>query len=102
MKKSWRYHAFCFGANPEIFDDPAHTETAKAYCLRCPVSDMCLAEAILLGPSTEGTWGGTTQDERAALKRGGHRVSCPGCGGQSVFNDGSSEICVSCGLSWRA
>lgn len=98
MENWWR-RAFCFGANPEIFDDPMHVETAKAYCLRCPVTTECLDDAV--DKNDEGVRGGTTYDERMALKRGGRRASCPGCGGKNVFNDGSGEVCLSCGLSWR-
>lgn len=99
--RNWRHRAFCLGANPEVFDDPGHTETAKAYCTRCPVTVECLDFALSMTPNPEGTWGGTTLDERNALKRGGHRMSCPGCGGQNVFNDGAGEICIGCGLSWQ-
>lgn len=97
--KNWRHRAFCRGANPEIFDDGFDVNTAKAYCLRCPVTVECLDDAV--AKNDEGVRGGTTYDERTALKRGGHRASCPGCGAKNVFNDGSSEVCVGCGLSWR-
>lgn len=99
--KNWRLRAFCSGANPEIFDDPWHGETAKEYCRRCAVRDECLAYALTQGKNLEGTWGGTTQAERSSLLRGGHRTSCPGCGDQNKYSDGQFEICVSCGLSWQ-
>lgn len=97
----WRHRAFCRGANSEIFDDPWHTETAKEYCRRCLVTDKCLAFALTLENDLDGTWGGTSKSDRVALKRGGYRVSCPGCLGGSIYNDGSAAICVGCGLTWR-
>lgn len=89
---------YCRGANPDIFSEAGHEDTAKGYCQRCPVSVQCLDWA--LRENEEGIWGGTTDDERKALKRGGNRRSCPGCGGRKIYSDGSSEICLSCGLSW--
>lgn len=92
-------YPFCAGADPDIFFDDQHPETAKAYCQRCPVVEWCLAVALAV-PYTVGVWGGTTEDERRALKRGGNRKTCPGCGGGTIYSDGLSEICVDCGLSW--
>ena len=95
----WIKRAFCAGANPDIFDDEASAETARAYCSLCKVQVDCLTFALSF-PDTSGVWGGTTEAERRALKRGGPRASCPGCGNTQLFSDGHSEICVACGLSW--
>lgn len=100
MPRDWRHRALCRTANPEVFEDPAHEETALAICQRCSVHAQCLEYALSLSPAPEGVWGRTTFDERQRIKRGGHRASCPGCGGSEVFNDGVAEICLSCGISW--
>lgn len=102
MTHEWRLRAYCLihKVNPEVFEDPAHEETALAICQRCSVHVECLAYALSLKPHPEGVWGRTTYDERRGVKRGGHRASCPGCTGTNVFSDGVGEICVSCGLSW--
>ena len=94
---SWMMMGYCLGANPEIFEEEDQVETAKAYCNRCVVKLTCLSWAM---DNTEsGVWGGTTDAERRALKRGG-RQSCPMCGGQQLFDDGVSKICIPCGTSW--
>lgn len=95
----WVKKAYCAGANPEIFEEDGNVETALAYCVMCPVRGDCLTFALSL-PEVFGVWGGTTESERRALKRGGPRASCPGCGGTTLYTDGYSEICVACGLSW--
>jgi WhiB family redox-sensing transcriptional regulator len=41
---------------------------AKRICLACPVRKRCLAWALELGAAS-GIWGGTTEDERRALRR---------------------------------
>lgn len=98
----WRLKGRCRGADPEIFDgDPLHDETAKAYCFRCVVRTECLEYALENHNLIVGVWGGLNDDERKALRRGGDRSSCPGCRGLRHFSDGYSEICLSCGLTWR-
>ena len=95
----WVEKAYCAGANPEIFEEDAHIETALAYCVMCPVRVDCLTFALSL-PEVFGVWGGTTEPERRALKRGGSRASCPGCSNMMLFVDERTEVCVACGLSW--
>lgn len=98
----WMKRGFCRGANPDIFDgEPGYDEIAKGYCLRCDVRLECL-EYALSRTDVIGVWGGMTEYERTAQKRGGKRASCPGCRGVNVYSDGSSEICVSCGVSWKS
>jgi WhiB family redox-sensing transcriptional regulator len=69
--QSWRHHAACRGAGPDLFapggSDPAAAGAAKAVCHRCPVTADCLAAALRGGE--HGVWGGTTYDERRALVR---------------------------------
>ena len=45
---------------------------AKRICLACPVRKRCLAWALELGAAS-GIWGGTTEDERRALRRAAAR-----------------------------
>jgi WhiB family redox-sensing transcriptional regulator len=91
---------FCVivGANPDLFYEDGYETIAKAYCQRCRVVTQCLEWA--LNHNENGIWGGTTEPERRALKRGGERRSCPGCLNTLIFTDDLSNVCVSCGLSW--
>jgi WhiB family transcriptional regulator, redox-sensing transcriptional regulator len=43
-------------------------EAAKRVCQRCPVMTACLHRALDLG-QVSGIWGGTTEEERRALRR---------------------------------
>lgn len=63
------------GEDPELFfpvgtSGPAQEEiaAAKRICARCPVAGPCLAWALATG-QTSGVWGGTGEEERAALLR---------------------------------
>jgi hypothetical protein len=47
-------------------------------------------------------WGGLSEDERRAYKRGGPRRTCPGCRDRLHYSDGLTEICLSCGLTWSS
>jgi WhiB family redox-sensing transcriptional regulator len=95
------HRAYCRGANPEIFEDSGHVETALEYCRRCLVHVYCLEYALSLTPHPEGVWGGTTEEDRRRLRRGGYRVTCPGCLGVRVYTDGVTEACLNCGLAWK-
>jgi hypothetical protein len=59
------------GVNPEIFfPDPTDRETileAKSYCLECKVTSDCLTFGMKT--NSFGIWGGTTDEERRAIKR---------------------------------
>jgi WhiB family redox-sensing transcriptional regulator len=71
----WRDHANCRGLDPDLFF-PVGTsgaslteiEAAKRVCQGCPVLTPCLRLALDLGP-VHGIWGGTTEEERRALRR---------------------------------
>ncbi|PAZ10959.1 transcription factor WhiB [Streptomyces sp. SA15] len=72
---NWRDHAACRHEDPDLFfpigtTGPAlvQTERAKAVCRRCPVREECLQWALDTG-QTLGVWGGTSENERRALKR---------------------------------
>ena len=73
----WRHHALCRDEDPELFfpigtTGPAATqvEQAKVVCRRCPAVEPCLTWALETGQDS-GVWGGTSEDERRALKRSG-------------------------------
>jgi WhiB family redox-sensing transcriptional regulator len=74
-RADWRDHAACGGLDPDLFF-PVGTsgasltdiETAKRVCQHCPVTTSCLRWALDLG-QVSGIWGGTTEEERRALRR---------------------------------
>ncbi|MFH8370193.1 WhiB family transcriptional regulator [Streptomyces sp. NPDC018031] len=75
----WRARAACLDEDPELFfpvgsGGPAllQTESAKAICRGCPVRDACLGWALESGQES-GVWGGTSEDERRALRRRARR-----------------------------
>ena len=54
----------------------ARTETAKEMCSWCPIIHDCLLWGLYR--EKHGVWGGTTEDERAALRRrAGIRLHSP-------------------------
>jgi WhiB family redox-sensing transcriptional regulator len=76
---NWRDDAACLDADPDLFfpvgtTGPAldQTDQAKRICQACPVRKRCLAWALELGAAA-GIWGGTTEDERRALRRAAAR-----------------------------
>ena len=56
--------------------DPALSQRALGICAVCPVVDECLAYA-LTGPETHGIWGGTTPQQRLALRSYARRTLTP-------------------------
>ncbi|WP_344389298.1 WhiB family transcriptional regulator [Streptomyces vastus] len=71
----WLRRAACADEDPELFFPVGTTgpslqdvAAAKRVCDRCPVSYQCLAWALETG-QTSGVWGGTCEEERAALLR---------------------------------
>lgn len=73
---SWREWARCRGAPLNLFVGPffehqvmkaIREENAKLVCMGCPVREPCLDEALL--NHDIGVWGGTTEEERAAIQR---------------------------------
>ena len=73
-RTDWRDHAACRRLDPDLFF-PVSTsgasltdiEAAKGVCQRCPVTTPCLRWALDLG-HVSGIWGGTTEQERRALR----------------------------------
>lgn len=98
----WMLRGFCSTAqaNPDIFYEDGNEETAKAFCHQCPVINTCREWAIR--NEEEGVWGGTSQADRRAVRRGGQRASCPACSSPNLYNDSNKvQICLGCGMSWR-
>jgi WhiB family redox-sensing transcriptional regulator len=72
---NWRTDAACRCCSPDLFfpagtTGPAEHEVkaAKAVCGTCPVQSACLLYALQTRQDF-GIWGGTTQEERRALRR---------------------------------
>jgi WhiB family redox-sensing transcriptional regulator len=70
----WRDSAACNDVEPDLFfpigtTGPAlrQIDKAKRICKTCPVRDPCLHWALQSGEDS-GIWGGTTGEERRALK----------------------------------
>jgi WhiB family redox-sensing transcriptional regulator len=77
MDASWAQYAACRqpGTDPELFfpvseSGPAARQiaAAKAVCARCPAAAECRDWALRAGEPV-GIWGGTTPEERRALRR---------------------------------
>ena len=80
-RMDWRHIAACRDEDPELFfpigtTGPAalQVEEAKAVCRRCDVRVECLQWALETAQDA-GVWGGTSEDERRALKRRGARAA---------------------------
>jgi WhiB family redox-sensing transcriptional regulator len=72
----WRSVAACRSADLDLFfpisdSGPALEQAveAKAICATCPVRRECLAFALRT-KQVHGIWGGTTEHERTAVRRG--------------------------------
>ena len=72
---SWRDAAACRHADPDLFfpigDSGAalpQIDEAKRICRGCPARKPCLAWALEHGVAA-GVWGGTTEEERRAIRR---------------------------------
>lgn len=76
---TWWSGGACLATEPELFfpisdagpSRPQVTQ-AKAVCATCRVRRSCLEYAVARGHLT-GVWGGTTEEEREALRRQGPR-----------------------------
>jgi len=71
----WLDQAACRNADPELFFPVGNTgptllqlDRAKQVCAGCTVRTSCLEWALASGQEA-GVWGGTTEDERRALRR---------------------------------
>ena len=69
----WKDFGLCVGMDPNLFFIQRHQmgyskqkAKIKKMCAKCPVQSKCLDWA--LRNNEEGMWGGTTEDERKAIK----------------------------------
>jgi WhiB family transcriptional regulator, redox-sensing transcriptional regulator len=76
-RANWRDDAACLHTDPDLFFPigtagsalrQVDVDEAKRICRTCPVRSPCLTWALDQG-SSSGIWGGTTEDERRALRR---------------------------------
>lgn len=70
VAEPWRDDAACREHDPEMFfsEHPADEVRAQRVCYSCPVMADCLQYA-LDRRERHGVWGGTTEVERARLRR---------------------------------
>lgn len=80
-EKHWRDRALCRDEDPELFfpvgnSGPALLQIAEAktVCRRCPVADLCRADALENGLD-HGVFGNLSEDERRKLKRRNARTT---------------------------
>jgi WhiB family redox-sensing transcriptional regulator len=68
-KPQWMEKAACRGESPSLFFPPSGvvSKRAKAVCGSCEVQMECLSYAMST-PDLVGTWGGTSQRGRRALR----------------------------------
>lgn len=106
----WMRQANCRQADPDLFHQDEWTKRrglpaevppdAAPICGACEVRIECLAYA--LKNDEFGVWGGTTRQQREAMKRPIVRARCPACQGRSLFRTGPQQVCGDCGSSWEA
>jgi WhiB family redox-sensing transcriptional regulator len=73
-RPSWHADAACRGADPAAFilargANAAVMARARAVCAVCTVTEQCLSFA-LADPDAMGVWGGTTAQQRRAMRAG--------------------------------
>jgi len=74
VTSDWRLSAACRGVDTSMFfperGDMRAVKAAKKVCSGCCVKNECLDEALAMPTQTDiGVWGGTTQQERRALRK---------------------------------
>lgn len=76
---TWRDEAACVGLFDLFFPEQGHnqlTQKAKAICVRCPVTDECLADALRFSQNAQmGVRGGLSALERKQLMSRMRRAS---------------------------
>lgn len=105
----WMKRGACVNAPLSLFISPDTDDIAEpvypskdavALCDQCPVKPECLAWA--LETDAIGTWAGTSDYQRALLKRKYSRKGCPSCASNMIVTERGNEICLACGVSWYA
>ncbi len=76
MTSDWLSRGVCRDEDPDLFFPIGNTglallqiEEAKAVCRRCPAMEQCLTWALETNQDA-GVWGGLSEDERRAIRRG--------------------------------
>ena len=74
-RDDWRENSACRDTDPDLFFPVGTTgpaieqiENAKAVCRVCDVQKSCLEYALVTNQDS-GIWGGTSEEERRALRR---------------------------------
>ena len=74
-RDDWRENSACRDTDPDLFFPVGTTgpaieqiENAKAVCRVCDVQKTCLEYALVTNQDS-GIWGGTSEEERRALRR---------------------------------
>ena len=74
-RDTWREQSACRDTDPDLFFPVGTTgpaieqiENAKAVCRTCDVQQACLEYALTTNQDS-GIWGGTSEEERRALRR---------------------------------
>jgi WhiB family transcriptional regulator, redox-sensing transcriptional regulator len=74
-RDDWRDHSACRDTDPDLFFPVGTTgpaieqiENAKTVCRQCDVQRECLDYALATNQDS-GIWGGTSEEERRALRR---------------------------------
>jgi len=73
LDNAWMRRAACLDHEPEVFFPPGpsaveHIAEALEVCRGCPVVTDCLRVAMA-DPTLVGVWGGTSEAQRAVLRR---------------------------------
>jgi WhiB family redox-sensing transcriptional regulator len=88
LDNGWMRDAACLDSEPEVFFPPGpsaleHLELARSVCRTCAVVGDCLRVA-LGDPTLVGVWGGTSETERAVLRRRPARAGATGAPAQGL------------------
>jgi WhiB family transcriptional regulator, redox-sensing transcriptional regulator len=74
-RDDWRENAACRDTDPDLFFPVGTTgpaieqiDNAKTVCQACDVQSTCLEYALVTNQDS-GIWGGTSEEERRALRR---------------------------------
>jgi WhiB family redox-sensing transcriptional regulator len=74
-RDDWREHSACRDTDPDLFFPVGTTgpaieqiDTAKSVCQACDAQAACLEYALVTNQDS-GIWGGTSEEERRALRR---------------------------------
>lgn len=71
-RPSWQRDALCRERDLPVdffFPSTSAIAAARAVCALCPVREKCLQYALDAGPELCGIWAGTTERQRARLRR---------------------------------